>query len=157
MSSSFENGALYIILNTRGQPGTFHWGIFLPLLGVRGWYYHATNKSGGWTLEVELTNDIQTSRPIVLASKLGFVSSEAALDQALRAITDFGPISKRTGETFSCRTWMKDSIVTLHDKGIVTLPTDIDTIAKRAFDEATPLESGIESGTGGLTIMDGTI
>ncbi|KAK6610715.1 hypothetical protein H4I96_02313 [Botrytis cinerea] len=153
MSSSFENGALYIILNTRGQPGTFHWGIFLPLLGVRGWYYHATNKSGGWTLEVELTNDIQTSRPIVLASKLGFVSSEAALDQALRAITDFGPISKRTGETFSCRTWMKDSIVTLHDKGIVTLPTDIG----EAFDEATLLEPGIESGTGGLTIMDGTI
>lgn len=74
---------------------------------------------------MELTNDIQTSRPIVLASKLGFVSSEAALDQALRAITDFGPISKRTGEAFSCRTWMKDSIVTLHDRGIVTLPTDI--------------------------------
>lgn len=32
-----------------------------------------------------------------------------------------------------------------------------DTIAKRAFDEATLLEPGIESGTGGLTIMDGTI
>ncbi|KAF7955408.1 uncharacterized protein EAE97_000667 [Botrytis byssoidea] len=144
MSSSFENGALYMTLNTRGQPGTFHWGIFLPCSGVKGWYYHATNKSGGWTLEDHR-----------LAYKLDFLSSEAALDQALRAITDFGPISKRTGETFSCRTWMKDSLATLHDKGIVTLPADIDTLAKKAFDEATPLESAIESGTGGLTIMDG--
>ncbi|KAF7862876.1 uncharacterized protein EAF02_010425 [Botrytis sinoallii] len=131
MSSSFENGALYMTLNTRGQPGTFHWGIFIPCSGAKGW-------------------------TIVLAYKLGFVSSEAALDQTLRAITDFGPISKRTGETFSCRTWMKDSLATLHDKGIVALPADIDTLAKRAFDEATPLEPAIESGTGDLTIMDGT-
>ncbi|KAF7941468.1 hypothetical protein EAE99_001105 [Botrytis elliptica] len=156
MSSSFENGALYMTLNTRGQPGTFHWGIFLPCSGAKGWYYHATNKSGGWKLEVKLTNNIRNSRTIVLAYKLGFVSSEAALDQTLRAITDFGPISKRTGETFSCRTWMKDSLATLHDKGIVTLPADIDTLAKKAFDEATPLEPAIESGTGDLTIMDGT-
>ncbi|TGO83953.1 hypothetical protein BPOR_0570g00080 [Botrytis porri] len=125
MSSSFENGALYMILYARSA-----WNISLGNIS-------SVFRSKGM------------SRTIVFAYKLGCVFSEAALDQAFRAITDFGPISKRTGETFSCRTWMKDSLALLHDEGIVTLPAD-------AFDEAAPLEPAIESGTGDLTIMGGT-
>ncbi|KAF7907664.1 uncharacterized protein EAF01_005250 [Botrytis porri] len=124
MSSSFENGALYMILYARSA-----WNISLGNISS--------------VFRMRLTNNIRKSRTIVFAYKLGCVFSEAALDQAFRAITDFGPISKRTGETFSCRTWMKDSLALLHDEGI-------------AFDEAAPLEPAIESGTGDLTIMGGT-
>ena len=36
-----------------------------------------------------------------------------------------GKPSERTGEAFSCRTWVKDTLVSLDENGAILLPTDM--------------------------------
>ncbi|KAJ8064450.1 hypothetical protein OCU04_006788 [Sclerotinia nivalis] len=153
-----EDNTVYMTLNSRGVPGTFHWGIFITSSAPDGVYYHTTNRSGGWKLEFRPTANITQSLTLVLLYKIGLVSSHTPLkaNQVLRAVPANGSASLRTGEAFTCRIWTKDAFVALHENGIVTLPADIDTLERQAFAPARGLKPYIEQNRGGPAIVDST-
>ena len=86
---------------------------------------HATNRFGGWQLEVRTSSNALSSLSLVLIYKIGPASSQTAFDQVLRAVPANGSASLRTGEAFTCRIWTKDAIMALHNNRIVTLEADI--------------------------------
>ncbi|KAF7957507.1 hypothetical protein EAE96_003084 [Botrytis aclada] len=62
---------------------------------------------------------------LVLVFKIGPISSSDRIDEVLRAVPADGSASLRTAEAFTCRIWMKDALVALHENHVVTLPADI--------------------------------
>jgi hypothetical protein len=62
---------------------------------------------------------------LVLVQKIGPVSSHSDLDRVLRSVPADGQASQRTGESFTCRIWLKDALVALHNERVVTLRADI--------------------------------
>ncbi|KAG6208376.1 hypothetical protein E4U35_000135 [Claviceps purpurea] len=46
-----------------------------------------------------------------------------------------GSPSKRTGESFTCRIWVKDVLVALHDCGEIVLPAIIDVLEGMAVEK----------------------
>ncbi|KAF4634538.1 hypothetical protein G7Y89_g3556 [Cudoniella acicularis] len=153
--SSLASNTVYMTLNSRGMPGTFHWGVFVTSSPPRGQYYHATNKFGGWQLEAKPSSNVLSSLSLVLVYRIGSLSSQAGrLDQVLRAVPANGSASLRTGEAFTCRIWAKDALMALHNSGIVTLSASIDKLEKQAFALARRLETKIESGEGKASVLD---
>ncbi|KAL3419881.1 hypothetical protein PVAG01_08380 [Phlyctema vagabunda] len=153
---SLENNTVYMTLNSRGVPGTFHWGIFVTSSAPNGHYYHATNKFGGWQLEARKSTNPLNSMSLVLVYKIGSISSHDDLDQLLRNTPADGSASLRTGEAFTCRIWTKDALVALHHNRVLTLSADIDTLEKQAFELGTSLEPEIETGDRGAAVMSST-
>ncbi|KAF7875103.1 hypothetical protein EAF04_002275 [Stromatinia cepivora] len=151
-----ENNTVYMTLNSRGVPGTFHWGIFITSSAPDGVHYHATNRFGGWVPEFRPTTKITQSLTLVIVYKIGIVSSQTRLkvDQVLEAVPADGSASLRTGEAFTCRIWTKDALVALHDNGNVTLPADIDTLERQAFAAASALEPKIEQNRAKPAVID---
>lgn len=92
---------------------------------TEGRYYHATNSSGGWQLEVRPTSSIMSSSTLVLAYKIGQVSSQSQIDQVLRDVPADGSPSLRTGEAFTCRIWAKDAVMALYNNRLLDLSADI--------------------------------
>ncbi|KAI9727373.1 MAG: hypothetical protein M1834_008444 [Cirrosporium novae-zelandiae] len=154
--SSLENNAIYLTLNVRGIPGSYHWGIFVPLAAPMGKFYHATNRVGGWTMEVKNTTKILTSTSLAVMCKVAQVPSSqlARIDEILYSLPADGRQSARTGEDFNCRTWVKDAIVALHDGSVIALEKTIDTIEHEAVQKALLVEPRIEHGTSAPIIID---
>lgn len=43
----------------------------------------------------------------------------------LKTVPANGEVSKRTGEAFTCRVWVKDAIVELRERGLIELRRDV--------------------------------
>ncbi|KAF7921246.1 uncharacterized protein EAE98_008672 [Botrytis deweyae] len=153
--SQLENNTVYMTLNSRGIPGTFHWGLFITTSSApRGVFYHASNKTGGWQPEFKPTAYLFSSMSLVLVFKIGPISSSDKIDEFLRAVPADGSASLRTDEAFTCRIWMKDALVALHENHVVTLPVDIDTLEAKAFAAGTAHEHRVERTAAKAIVID---
>lgn len=118
-----------------------HWGIFIHSQKNSGTFYHAVNRAGGWSLEVERTEGIYRSRPLVLLFRLGSVSSSTSTlcDSTLRNVPAKGEPSTRTSEAFTCRIWVKDAVVALHSAKIIVLTKSIGQYCEKIITNAREL------------------
>ncbi|KAG6150205.1 hypothetical protein E4U37_006352 [Claviceps purpurea] len=64
-----------------------------------------------------------------------------------------GSPSKRTGESFTCRIWVKDVLVALNDCGEIILPVIIDVLEGMAVKKGLKYAK-IAEGGGGATVTD---
>jgi hypothetical protein len=62
---------------------------------------------------------------MILIAKVASVTSETRATQVVQSVPADGEPSQRTGETFTCRIWVKDALVKLHNSGAIFLPSDI--------------------------------
>ncbi|KAN0119225.1 hypothetical protein V8E51_001433 [Hyaloscypha variabilis] len=134
-----EPSAIYVTANSRGQPGTFHWGIFVSFSGDSGRLYHAINHTsvagvvGPWRFEYREINNFLTSRSLVALYRIGKVGegSLQAVQDTIMTVPADGEPSRRTGQTFTCRIWTGDVLVALHNASLIVLTKSIVLIACR--------------------------
>jgi len=158
VTNLLENYSIYIILSLRGaQPG-FHWGLFVPTNKPQGEIWHAVNRSGGWSLEIKSSGGIPSSMSLCLVMKLGTVTSQnwAALRTTLGNVPSSGQPSLNTNEAFTCRVWVKDAILALHNAGVIRLAKAIETIEQTAIATAERHRLNIEQGTGAAMVLNST-
>ncbi|KAF2755837.1 hypothetical protein EJ05DRAFT_539696 [Pseudovirgaria hyperparasitica] len=147
--AELENYSIYIILSLRGAEHGFHWGIFVPTEKPAGEVWHAVNRSGGWSLEQKTTTGVPYSQSLCLVFKVGVVSSQTwtTLRTTLGNVPSVGQPSRNTGEAFTCRVWVKDALLALHNANVIQLVQAIATIESNAIREAEGRRSDIEHGT----------
>lgn len=75
--------------------------------------------------KVKGPSDLLHSPSIVLIDRISPLSPQIKACQVLRYVLADGSASLCTGEAFTCRIWMKNAFVILHDSGIVSLGADI--------------------------------
>ncbi|KAF2446906.1 hypothetical protein P171DRAFT_482973 [Karstenula rhodostoma CBS 690.94] len=158
VANLLEDYSIYIILSLRGaQPG-YHWGIFVPTNKPLGEVWHAVNRSGGWSLEIKTTNGIPSSMSLCLVLKVGTATSQnwATLRTTLANVPSSGQPSLNTREAFTCRVWVKDAILALHNAGVIRLTKAIETIEQTALETAEGNRTSIEQGTGAAMVLNST-
>ncbi|KAH7335091.1 hypothetical protein BKA66DRAFT_435612 [Pyrenochaeta sp. MPI-SDFR-AT-0127] len=153
-----EDWSIYVIMSLRGANPGFHWGLFVPTNKPQGYVWHATNVGGGWTMEEKITSGIPNSMSLCLAFKVGTVNSSNwdTLRSTLHQVPAEGQPSPNTGEDFSCRTWVEDSLLALHNASIIQLSKAIQTIEEDVLRVAESNRRPVESGTGAAMIWNQT-
>lgn len=109
-----------------------HWGIFMITEAPKGQVYSANNKdkvslSGDWSMHTrEILNPFK-SGTLLLLYRLGNITPSTArlCDSVLKNVPCDGKSSARNGEKFTCRTWVKDAVVKLHEARVIKLAKDI--------------------------------
>ncbi|KAF5566520.1 hypothetical protein FPHYL_3746 [Fusarium phyllophilum] len=89
--------------------------------------HHATNLAGPWQYEERRGESAIDLTLIVLVKASGF-SNVLRATQIIQSVPADGKPSRRTGMAFTCRIWVKDALVELHEKGEIFLPNDIEVI-----------------------------
>jgi hypothetical protein len=143
-----EDWSIYVILSLRGENPGFHWGIYVPTNKPQGYVWHAINESGGWKMEEKISSGVPYPMSLCLVFKVGTVNSSNwdTLRSTLYQIPAEGQPSTHTGEVFSCRTWTKDSLLALHNAGIIQLTQAIQTIESDVVSEAEQNRRSVELG-----------
>ncbi|KAF2469554.1 uncharacterized protein BDR25DRAFT_315166 [Lindgomyces ingoldianus] len=156
--AELENYSIYVILSLRGAEPGFHWGIFVPTNKPQGDVWHAVNRTGGWSLEIKTTSGIPTSISLCLCFKVGTVNAEtwAKLKDTLQQVPGNGQPSPNTQEAFTCRVWVKDALLALHNAGVIRLTKAIATIEEEAIMQAEGNRAGVEGGTNGAMVWNRT-
>ena len=93
---------------------------------------HASNLRGPWVLD-ERASDPASSLTLIVLVRVSAIAADhdggsgggGGVLGALRTVPVDGSPSRRTGEPFDCRTWVKDVLVALHQHGKIALPMDI--------------------------------
>ncbi|PTD02376.1 hypothetical protein FCULG_00011909 [Fusarium culmorum] len=88
---------------------------------------------------------------LIAMIKVSDIRSPHLVEHAIKSVPANGSPSRRNGETFTCRTWVKDALVALHDNGAIVLPTDIETMEKKSIQYGMRYCRTSESG-GGATV-----
>lgn len=137
------------MLSLRGAEHGFHWNIFVPTDKPKGEIWHAVNRSGGWSLEIERTMGIPYLMSLCVALKLGTVTSGnwEILRTTLANVPGSGQASSNTGEAFTCRVWVKDAVLALHNAEVILLKRSIEGIEKAAVEAGESHRAFIERGT----------
>ena len=65
------------------------------------------------------------SQTLALLFEIGPVISQSGMDEIIEAVPADGSPSLQTGEKFTCRMWAKNTLVALHNEGLVRLRVDI--------------------------------
>lgn len=98
---------------------------------------HASNLRGPWVLDERASDPASSLTLIVMVRVSGILSvgngdnsnnngdDESEVLAAIATVPVDGSPSRRTGEPFDCRTWVKDVLVALRDHGCITLSADI--------------------------------
>ncbi|KAK4157592.1 hypothetical protein C8A00DRAFT_29436 [Chaetomidium leptoderma] len=73
--------SVYISLNARAEPGTYHWGLIIMDSETEGTFHHATNPSGGWKYEMKRAR-LEHSITLVAVIRIG------GLNDTIKAATD---------------------------------------------------------------------
>ncbi|KAF2875039.1 hypothetical protein BDV95DRAFT_306668 [Massariosphaeria phaeospora] len=146
--AQLQNYSIYVILNLRGAGPGFHWGIYVPTNKPQGDVWHAVNRTGGWSVEIKTTSGVPSSLSLCLCFKVGTVNSQnsSVLRATLRQVPGSGQPSPNTQELFSCRVWVKDALLALHNAGVIRLTMAIATIEERAIERGEMLREGVEHG-----------
>lgn len=112
------------------------------------WY--AVNRTGSWSLENKTTGGIPTSISLCLAFKIGTITSQnwAAFKTTLGGVPSSGQPSVNTQEAFTCRIWVKDALLALHNASIICLAMAIRTIEEKAIEAAERNRQRVEGGSG---------
>jgi hypothetical protein len=101
-----------------------HWGIILTDTTATSVLHDASNRAGPWTYR-EKRGDPAHSLTLIALIRVSDVSDHPLATHIIQSSPANGNPSRRTGETFTCRIWVKDTLVALHDNGVITLPADI--------------------------------
>ncbi|KAK4206189.1 hypothetical protein QBC37DRAFT_249706, partial [Rhypophila decipiens] len=115
--------SLYITLNSRPKKGEYHWGLLITDSSTKGTLHHANNGSGGWKYEARAVDPAKSMTLIALVF-VASISDPVSVEAVIRSIPT-GTASRRTGEAFTCRIWVKDVLVALQEAGLILLPEDI--------------------------------
>ncbi|CAJ0543612.1 Ff.00g038380.m01.CDS01 [Fusarium sp. VM40] len=150
---AIEPLSIYITLDTRAKKGDYHWGLILTDAATIPVLHDASNRDGPWIYR-EKRGDPTHSLTLIALIRVGDVSNHAHATHLIQSSPVNGRPSPRTGETFTCRTWVNDTLVALHENGVTTLPADIDTIEKQAVDIGLKYASISEAGEG-VTVVNG--
>ncbi|KID88394.1 hypothetical protein MAJ_11067, partial [Metarhizium majus ARSEF 297] len=153
LTGSLQAKSIYISLNTRPQAGEYHWGLILTDSHKNPVLYHATNRNGPWTFEARKAKPDQSMSLIVLIL-VDKVKSHSRTKEIIESIPADGSPSQRTGEFFTCRIWIKDVLIALHDYGEITLPTDIDSLETLAVRHGLRYAPYAEGGYGATVVND---
>ncbi|EGD95797.1 hypothetical protein TESG_03263 [Trichophyton tonsurans CBS 112818] len=148
IAKQYENYSIYVMLSSRGANPGFHWGIFIPTNTPDGHLWHATDRERGWKLDQRPSKNVPYSLSLVLAHKIGAVNNtnwQTCID-TLNGIPAGPHPSPNTGETFSCRIWVKDAIIALEKNGIITLNKSIARIEEALLDAAAGYKDDVEVG-----------
>lgn len=135
-----ELNGLYILLSDRQDLGySFHWALYLAKSNTHGDVFHLINPSNPttWHFETKSNDEVNQSREILLALKLGIL--EPVLHRALPERLDHLPIeySTRFHESMSCRVWVKEALFMLEEEEFVDLVDSVDAIEAEASRLAT--------------------
>ena len=154
--ASLENNSIYMILSLRGAEPGFHWGIFVPTDKPEGEVWHATNRSGGWSLENRTTSGVPDSMSLCLCCKVGSIANQnlSIFNDILRSVSANGNPSPNTQETFSCRVWVKDALSALDNAGLISLRMDTSAIERDAIKEAEANRRTVERSTDGALVWN---
>lgn len=103
---------------------TKHWGLILTDSYKKPTLHHASNRNGPWIYEERNAKPDQSMSLIVLI-RVGKIKTHSRMRDVIKGIAADGNPSQRTGEAFTCRIWVKDVLMALHDYGEIVLPMDI--------------------------------
>ena len=148
VATQMENYSIYVFLSLRDAEAGFHWGIFVPTKNPLGEVWHAVNRTGGWSLEIKTTSGVPEPLSLCLLFKVGTVNSQTwdTLRSTLERVPGNGQPSPNTQEAFSCRVWVKDALLALHNAGVFRLTKAISAIEKEAIEKAEPNRDDVEHG-----------
>lgn len=121
---------------TNGQQ---HWGLILvdddrPIL------HHANNHEGSWSYEKRSAHP-ESSLTLICLVKISDVASQRQAKSVIASVPADGEPSARTTEAFTCRIWVKDVLVALHNGGIIQLTLDIGEWRSRSWTEGVTANS----------------
>ncbi|KAG6072095.1 hypothetical protein E4U33_003376 [Claviceps sp. LM78 group G4] len=156
LNGSLEASSIYLTLNARRRPKTYvgspltqlvrsflsnsvanlpkHWGLILTDPVMNAAFHHVNNLYGPWKYEKKVAKPDQSKTLIVLVL-VGKAKNHSQIMEVIRGTPADGSPSKRTGESFTCRIWVKDVLVSLHERGEIVLPGTIDELEKMALNE----------------------
>ncbi len=77
---------------------------------------------------------------------VGSVNARSRVTDVIKSIPADGNPSRRTGEVFTCRIWVKDVLVALDESGEIKLPVDVgkSTMALLSKHLAHPIDTDVE-------------
>lgn len=119
-----EPSGLYIVLWSRGETSSFHWGLYLAKTEELGVIYHQINEQAyfeSWRLSIE-ERAIWNSQRLLAALKVGVYSLGTDPD-AVQYLTDTVRGVKR-GLNGTCRTWVMDALFEIADSGLIDMQPD---------------------------------
>jgi hypothetical protein len=117
-----EPCGLYIVLWSRGEAHTFHWGLYLALTESEGMLYHQINgdtASGDWELEILDQQPIPQADILLAALKVGIYGLGIESD-GVEYLTDILKSVER-GPAGTCRTWLMDALFEVADSGLIDM------------------------------------
>ncbi|KAG6185217.1 hypothetical protein E4U46_005564 [Claviceps purpurea] len=169
LNGNLEASSIYVSLNARrraetyvGSPSTqlqapafiSHWGLILTDPGMNAAFHHANNLYGPWKYEEKVAKPDQSTSLIVLVL-VGKTKNHSRILEVIRGIPADGSPSMRTGESFTCRIWVKDVLVSLHERGEIVLPGTIDELENVALKQGLKY-TRVSGGGGGATVINET-
>ncbi|KAM0322063.1 hypothetical protein ACHAPQ_009184 [Fusarium lateritium] len=128
-----------------------HWGLILTDDSATPVLHDASNRAGPWAYR-ERHGDPAQSLTLIALIRVGPVSNHPLAIQIIQSLPANGSPSRRTGEAFTCRIWVKDVLVALHENAAITLPADIDVIERQAVSIGLELSLISEAGKGATVL-----
>ncbi|KAG6113869.1 hypothetical protein E4U31_007639 [Claviceps sp. LM219 group G6] len=176
LNGSLEASSIYLTLNARRRPETYvgspltqfisHWGLILTDPHMEAAFHHVNNLYGPWKYEEKVAKPDQ-SKTLAVLVLVGKIKNHSRIMGVIRDTPADGSPSIRTGESFTCRIWVKDVLVSLHERGEIVLPGTIDELEKMAVKEGLQYTDLIAEHRGatvinkpscqGATIINGTL
>ncbi|EXL91836.1 hypothetical protein FOIG_14946 [Fusarium odoratissimum NRRL 54006] len=134
-------------MKSRPSPREYHWGLIVTDNIGRPVLHHATNLTGPWEYE-ERRNESAIDLTLIVLVKASGVSNLPRATQIIQSVPADGKPSRRTGAAFTCRIWVKDALVELHETGEIFLADDIEVIETEAIAYAERYAADSEQGKG---------
>lgn len=130
----------------------------MPTNKPQGEVWLAVNRTGGWSLEIKTTNGIPDSKSLCLAFRVGIVTSQNwdTLKSTLGNVPASGHPSPNTQEAFTCRVWVKDALLALHNASVIRLLQAIATIEQEAIRTEEENRTHVELGSGSAVVWNVT-
>lgn len=165
--ASYEPHSIFILLNSRGLPGSYHWGLYIPTSPTQGHIWHADNSKDPktWVLDSRVVEGLPASVPtfsdLIIAYRVA-VTSDKDFDACSRVLSAVAvpaaghDASLVSGETFTCRTWVKDAIGALATAKLITLRKSLEDIEMGAIVQAMRREEAIEKNHSGPVVIERT-
>ncbi|KAG6087468.1 hypothetical protein E4U15_007826 [Claviceps sp. LM218 group G6] len=153
LNGSIEASSIYVTLNIRKRAGTYHWGLILTDPEMNAAFHHANNLHGLWKYEEKVAKPDQSTTLIVLVL-VGKTKNHTRIMEVIRGIPADGSPSIRTGESFTCRIWVKDVLVSLHESGEIVLQKDVDELEEMVMKKGLQYTPFTKSGRGATIIKE---
>lgn len=154
-----QDSAVYLAVHGRYTDGSFHCGLFIPILKAQnqglGWY--TDNAQGGWFVKLCSPTEVVFHRSLILLYKVGDVlrGKTASCQQRVRTLPADGHSTAvlraadttAPGRPVDTVARVKNAILTLTDEDLIALTTPVHELEARAFAIARQMEDEVKAGT----------